>query len=244
MGKQQNEIAIKIKEKKKINNSFGYQKKDKPIMHCHSKWKKFLYYSSIFCATLIFIVMTIDIAKPDLIRPKKVSDFSSKNITETKLEYFYRIGKSEKQIRINDFTDIVVDVSKFIPIALSVIIQHPFMYVAYAGSYITETLTGSVLRVMVKAPRPDDINNKTSFPSGHAIYIFSVATMLLIVLRNKFFGVLMFCFAIFIAYCRVLANRHFPIDVICGACIGVFITSFCYLVLIQLNSGLRIFKNT
>ena len=49
--------------------------------------------------------MTIDIAKPDLIRPKKVSDFSTQNITETQLEYFYRIGKSEKQIQVNNFTD-------------------------------------------------------------------------------------------------------------------------------------------
>ena len=242
-GKQKNDIAIKIKEKKKLSSSSAYQKKNKQIKYHRSKWKQFLYYSSLFVSTFIFIIMTIDIAKPDLIRPKKVSDFSTQNITETQLEYFYRIGKSEKQIQINNFTDIAVDISKFIPIATSVIIQSPIMYITYAGTYIVETLTGSLLRVVVKAPRPDDFNNKTSFPSGHTMYIFSIATILLIALKNKFSGIIMLCFAISIAYCRILANRHFITDVIAGATIGCSVTIFCYFIVLQLNSILRIFRS-
>ena len=241
--KQKNNIAIKIKEKKKLSSSSAYQKKNKPIKYRRSKWKQFLYYSSLFVSTIVFIIMTIDIAKPDLIRPKKVSDFSTQNLFETKLEYFYRIGKSEKQIQINNFTDIAVDVSKFIPIATSVIIQSPIMYITYAGAYMAETLIGSLLRVVVKAPRPDDFNNKTSFPSGHTIYIFSIATILFITLKNKFASIPMFCFAIFIAYCRVLANRHFATDVIAGATIGCSVTIFCYFIVLQLNSVLKIFKS-
>lgn len=241
-GKRKNDIAIKIEEKKKLSSNSIYQKNNKSILYHYPKWKNFFYYLSLFASTAIFIIMTIDIAKPELIRPKKVSDFSSKNITETKLEYFYRIGKSERQIRINNFTDISVDIAKFIPVATAIIIQNPIMYVAYAGSYITETLTGSLLRVLIKAPRPDDVNSRTSFPSGHTIYIFSIATILFIVLKNKLIGFLMFCFAVFIAYCRVLANRHFVIDVICGATIGCSITIFCYLMVCHLNSVLKIFK--
>ena len=242
-GKQKNNIAIKIKEKKKLSSSSAYQKKCKPILYRRQKLKRFLHYSSLLISTFIFIIMTIDIAKPDLIRPKKVSDFSTQNIEETKLEYFYRIGKSEKQIQVNNFTDIAVDISKFIPIATSVIIQSPIMYITYAGAYVVETLTGSLLRVVVKAPRPDDFYNKTSFPSGHTMYIFSIATILLIALKNKFSGIVMFCFAVLIAYCRILANRHFITDVIAGATIGCSITIFCYFIVLQLNSILRIFKS-
>lgn len=241
-------MVKKLKNKKKPSNgSLLLSEKIKQIFFDCLTWRYCLRFFSIFFATLLFLIMVADIVKPELIRPKQVSDFSTKNKYETKLDYFHRIGKSEKQIQISNFTDIATDMMKFIPVAIAITMKNPVVYVSFANAYITETLIGSLLRVIVKAPRPDDVNNKTSFPSGHSIYIFSVATMSLMVLKNKCFGILIFCFAIFIAYCRIFVNRHFPIDVICGAFIGSFVTIFCYFIVQRLNTVLAVFnikKNT
>ncbi len=199
-------------------------------------------YGLIIFSTLIFLLMLCDMIKPDLIRPRNVSDFSSKSKIENIDDYFIRIGKTEKQIKINKLTDITTDVLKIAPIVISIAKKHPIMYIAYAGTYITETVFGSALRVIVKAPRPDDIENKTSFPSGHSIYVFSIATILALFLRNKYIISLSFGLAFAVFYGRLLANRHYFIDVFCGAVIGCGFAVLCFIILMEINNRLNIFE--
>lgn len=59
----------------------------------------------------------------------------------------------------------------------------------------------------------------SSFPSAHTAISFAVATT--ITLHQKRFGVLAFMVASLIGVGRVLANVHYPIDIIFGILIGV-----------------------
>ena len=194
------EAVNKINNNKKSKNNIYTNLKYKQMMLCvsNNKTRLFLSKFSILCATLIFVVMATDIVAPSLIRPKKVSDFSTKNITETKIDYFNRIGKTQKQIYVSNFTDIATDVAKFVPVVVSIILKNPIIYISYSGAYAVETLFGSLLRVIVKSPRPDDANNRTSFPSGHAIYICSVAMIMSIMLGRLKCCIPLFAFALFV----------------------------------------------
>ncbi len=58
-----------------------------------------------------------------------------------------------------------------------------------------------------------------SFPSGHAVGMFSVATIIFI--RNKKWGALALMFSGLTAFARVAAGVHYPSDVIAGALIGL-----------------------
>jgi membrane-associated phospholipid phosphatase len=61
-----------------------------------------------------------------------------------------------------------------------------------------------------------------SFPSGHALTIFSVAVILSGAL--PWFALLWFALAAYLALTRVLLNSHFPSDVLVGAGLGLLTT--------------------
>jgi membrane-associated phospholipid phosphatase len=61
-----------------------------------------------------------------------------------------------------------------------------------------------------------------SFPSGHALTIFSVAVILSGAL--PWFTLLWFALAAYLALTRVLLNSHFPSDVLIGAGLGLLTT--------------------
>ena len=67
----------------------------------------------------------------------------------------------------------------------------------------------------VIGPRPDDY----SFPSGHAASSFAAALALS---RGWPAGAVgWFALATFIAYTRVYLGVHYPLDVVCGALVGI-----------------------
>jgi undecaprenyl-diphosphatase len=63
-----------------------------------------------------------------------------------------------------------------------------------------------------------------SFPSGHSAFSFALATSLFLI--NKNFGIIMFFLACLVALGRVLGNVHYPIDVLGGAVLGIFVPLF------------------
>jgi undecaprenyl-diphosphatase len=62
----------------------------------------------------------------------------------------------------------------------------------------------------------------TSFPSGHAIFLFSLATAVWFFDRK--FGGALFVLSALVGVARVLALAHWPIDIVVGAALGIILT--------------------
>jgi len=71
-----------------------------------------------------------------------------------------------------------------------------------------------------------------SFPSGHAIFMFSLATS--VYFFNKRLGYWLYVAAICTGVGRVAAGVHYPSDIIGGAVLGI-LTSFCLYKLLPRN---------
>ncbi len=59
----------------------------------------------------------------------------------------------------------------------------------------------------------------TSFPSGHTLYAFGAATILMI--YNKWLGIAGYIFAVLMGFSRMYLYVHFPTDVFFGAILGI-----------------------
>lgn len=91
-----------------------------------------------------------------------------------------------------------------------------------ADSLLTSTLITEALKHIVRSPRPDNPNELTSFPSGHATAAFAVATMQAHYHPRQ--ALLWYGGAALISYSRVQLNRHRYRDIVGGAAVG-FLTS-------------------
>ncbi|MBP2069285.1 MAG: phosphatase PAP2 family protein [Anaerococcus sp.] len=65
-----------------------------------------------------------------------------------------------------------------------------------------------------------------SFPSGHASYAFTFATIVAFMARGKMLKIFIAILAILIAFSRLYLFVHFPSDVIVGAVVGILIGTF------------------
>lgn len=89
----------------------------------------------------------------------------------------------------------------------------------------------TLIKIFIHTERPFIALNKTplvifpphdySFPSGHACFAFFIATM--IYLKNKKTGIIFYFLASLVGIGRVLANVHYPIDILGGAILGITI---------------------
>jgi undecaprenyl-diphosphatase len=61
-----------------------------------------------------------------------------------------------------------------------------------------------------------------SFPSGHSVIFFALATVVFLQMSSRW-GIVMYLFAIIIGAARVSAGLHYPIDIIGGAVIGMLV---------------------
>lgn len=192
-------------------------------------------------STLIFFVLLAHDFLPSHYRPKMATDYANKPATETTMEYYKRIGKTDTQITFDKVSDIGNYVLKYTPYAIAAVKKSPLIFVSYSASIALYMVSSYALRVIVQEPRPDDINNKTSFPSGHSVGAFCAATILALCVRLKWLTFASILLASFVAVCRLLANRHFPVDVLAGCFIGCMSATFCYVLFMIFNSKLNIF---
>lgn len=103
-----------------------------------------------------------------------------------------------------------------------------YFLAGFAG-WVLQSIIIYIIKIFVHIPRPYLALNKIplviltptdySFPSGHACFAFFIATM--IYLRNKKMGVIFYFMALLVGIGRVLANVHYPIDVLGGAMLGI-----------------------
>ncbi|MEI8346006.1 MAG: phosphatase PAP2 family protein [Pseudomonadota bacterium] len=96
-------------------------------------------------------------------------------------------------------------------------------YGARAGLMFKATLYSSIvttaLKYSIREPRPNNPNERNSFPSGHAAMAFSFASAVGMA-HPWYWGLPAYLFAGFVSYSRMNDNRHFLHDVVAGATIG------------------------
>ena len=75
------------------------------------------------------------------------------------------------------------------------------------------------------------IHIHNSFPSGHTITAFSIATLLVIFLPNKYLSVLFLFLACLAGYSRCYLFQHFPEDVLGGSFVGIFSSLLAFILI-------------
>lgn len=65
-----------------------------------------------------------------------------------------------------------------------------------------------------------------SFPSGHAIFFFALA--MTVFCFNKTYGIYLFAAAIAMGVARIYTGVHWPMDIICGAVLGMGVGGLVY----------------
>ncbi len=101
---------------------------------------------------------------------------------------------------------------------------------ALLASFIAWTIA-EIMKRIFNTPRPFDLNHlqtftatlptDPAFPSGHAATVFGLAVS--VYLHDKRVGIIFIILAALVAWARVAANVHFPIDVIVGGLIGAIV---------------------
>lgn len=103
----------------------------------------------------------------------------------------------------------------------------------------------TLIRPEIDRLRPANLNNPLSsfvhvvngyrggrygFPSCHAANTFALAVFMSLVIRHKWFTVMMFSWAFIVSYSRMYLGVHYFGDLFCGATIGsLFAVLFYYL---------------
>jgi membrane-associated phospholipid phosphatase len=110
-------------------------------------------------------------------------------------------------------------------------------------AYIVSGLFAQLLKGIIYSPRPKDffrfrehihlidgvtLNGDASFPSGHAVSAFALATSLALFTVNKQLSLFYLGAAILVGYSRIYLAQHFPADVLGGAIIGILMAILVY----------------
>lgn len=97
---------------------------------------------------------------------------------------------------------------------------------------ISPWIATHIIKLIIQYPRPvDSLNNvivshwyfSSSFPSAETAMIFSLATVFTVLTKNKLFNYLVYVLAFLVGISRIYFGAHYPIDVIAGAILGIFI---------------------
>jgi membrane-associated phospholipid phosphatase len=102
-------------------------------------------------------------------------------------------------------------------------------------SLLDSLIVAGVLKVAIRRNRPDEENpgdfwgGGTSFPSGHAIQVWSIASLVAHEYKHqKIVGVVAYSLAGVVSAARIAAQKHFASDVFVGATMGWFIGRYVY----------------
>jgi membrane-associated phospholipid phosphatase len=102
-------------------------------------------------------------------------------------------------------------------------------------SLLDSLIVAGVLKVAMRRDRPDDkepgefFESGTSFPSGHAIQVWSIASLVAHEYHHKpIVAVTAYSLAGIVSAARVAAQKHFASDVVAGGLMGWFIGRYVY----------------
>lgn len=91
----------------------------------------------------------------------------------------------------------------------------------------------------------DGCKESFSFVSAHALNSFSLAIIIIFILRKDFIWItpLMICWAILHSYTRIYLGVHYPGDIICGGIVGVLVGKCFSYVYTHLKTKISFFAN-
>ncbi len=130
------------------------------------------------------------------------------------------------------------------------IVRKPLIFacVALAGAIVTFAFTdilSSFIKELAERPRPayDPVigsyvrmleykGGMYGFLSSHAANVFGLATFTSLIFKRKYYTITIFLWAIMVSYSRIYVGKHFPIDVICGAVLGL-LTGWCIFMIVS-----------
>ncbi|MGC4101427.1 phosphatase PAP2 family protein [Ferruginibacter sp.] len=102
-------------------------------------------------------------------------------------------------------------------------------------SFLISGLIVQLIKNLVNAPRPKlffeagqylhfidgvSLANNSSFPSGHTATAFALATVMVMMMKDKSWQLLILIGAMLVGYSRIYLAQHFLLDVVIGAVIG------------------------
>ncbi len=102
-------------------------------------------------------------------------------------------------------------------------------------SFLISGLAAQILKNLVNSPRPKlyfeagtylnfiegvTLSGRSGFPSGHTATAFAIATVLVLMMKNKNWQFLILSAALLVGYSRIYLAQHFLLDVIVGALLG------------------------
>lgn len=100
------------------------------------------------------------------------------------------------------------------------------------AAFILSAITSLTLKNTIYRERPfvthpfieklSDAGN-SSFPSGHTLEAFAMATAIAFTISNRKITILIFLWAFLVAYSRMILGVHYPSDILGGLLIGSFI---------------------
>ncbi len=99
-------------------------------------------------------------------------------------------------------------------------------------AFFLAALITFTIKSIVNRPRPFKTHETieklsqgggASFPSGHTLEAFAVATSLSLLFRRRLIQVPAFCWALLVAYSRMALGVHYPSDVLGGLLIGIIL---------------------
>ncbi len=107
------------------------------------------------------------------------------------------------------------------------------------SAFFARVVVKEIIVFFHDSPRPFEVlegvnqiiahGGMSSFPSGHAIFFFTLATVLMFYSRGL--GIFLLLSSILMALSRVIAGIHWPSDVIAGASFGILIGILTYVLL-------------
>lgn len=102
-------------------------------------------------------------------------------------------------------------------------------------SFLISGVAVQIIKNLVNAPRPKlyfeagtylnfidgvTLSGNGGFPSGHTATAFAIATVLVLLMKNRKFQLLILLASALVGYSRIYLAQHFLLDVIAGALLG------------------------
>lgn len=109
-------------------------------------------------------------------------------------------------------------------------------------AYAFTGIVAQIIKPIVESPRPrsyfapewlpffikDIIHiGNASFPSGHTVTAFAIATVIVLFTNNKRLHILLLLLAVLVGFSRIYLSQHFLLDVLVGSFIGVAGSVLC-----------------